>query len=171
MQLQPLIDADLPALFDFEQRNWDYFSQHVPARPDSYREYASFCQTQRELLAERDTGATALFVAYENDTLIARGNLVDITKSTADIGYRVCQSWTGKGLATKIVTQLIEIAIKRGLSELTATVSHTNPASEKVLTKTGFEYLRTEIDAFELNGQSVNFRYFRKTLTKPLEAK
>ncbi len=161
--IKPLSKDDYQALFAFEQDNWNYFSQFIPPRPDSYRDYQSFCHIQDELLAEQSEGKIAFFVLYnDNNQIIARVNLRDFTDNSASLGYRVCQSVAGQGVATAIVKQIIQQARLMNLEKLTAIVMNNNPASKKVLLNNGFNHSHTEKNAYEFNGEMMDFFYFVK---------
>lgn len=166
-EIQPLSMTHYSDLFDFEQRNWDYFTQFIPARPESYRDYESFCHAQNMLLMEQSAGKIAFFVLYDkaheekqSRKIIARVNLRDISKGTASLGYRMCESVIGKGVATECVSQIIVQAKKLKLHRLNAVVLLNNPASKRVLIKSGFEYSHTEKNAYEFKGEWLEAEHF-----------
>jgi RimJ/RimL family protein N-acetyltransferase len=57
----------------------------------------------------------------------------------AEIGYWLAEEAWGRGYASTITAQLIKLARQIGLHKLTATAALTNPASKKVLEKSGFQ--------------------------------
>lgn len=58
---------------------------------------------------------------------------------TAEIGYSVAEDWRGQGLATEIVSGLIQQAASTGMvRRLIAHVRPSNPASRQVLLRNGF---------------------------------
>jgi [ribosomal protein S5]-alanine N-acetyltransferase len=92
------------------------------------------------LLAEQETGLCAFHVLLAEDgSVLGRFNLVDLVDGTADLGYRVAQRATGRGVATATVRELCRLAAARyGLDTLCAATSHENTASQRVLAKAGF---------------------------------
>jgi [ribosomal protein S5]-alanine N-acetyltransferase len=56
-----------------------------------------------------------------------------------EIGYGVVPAAQGRGVATAAVGLLVDRVRERGVSKVAAEVLHTNPASQRVLTKLGFE--------------------------------
>ena len=80
------------------------------------------------------------FLRVDDDgEVIGRFNLYDVEDGSAKLGYRVALCAVGQGIATAAVRELCEIAPSLGLHTLTAATSHGNVASQKVLTKAGFE--------------------------------
>ena len=68
-----------------------------------------------------------------------RFNLYRFQDGTAELGYRVAQHAAGRGVATATVRELCRLAAaEHGLRTVRAATSHTNAASQKVLTKAGF---------------------------------
>ena len=66
-------------------------------------------------------------------------NLIDLEDGRAELGYRIAEKWTGKGLATAAVRAIIEVAATEyGLTALWAGASDHNAASQTVLTRAGF---------------------------------
>lgn len=164
IEITPLAKDLYQDLFKFEQYNWDYFAQTIGARPDSYRHYDSFVGTQNDILQQQAKSDIAFYLIYQRGKLVGRINLRDISSSEANLGYRICQSACGKGIATAAVGNMLTIAPQLGIKRIHAVVSETNPASEKVLLKNGFEYSYTENDAVSLNDTMINIRHFYKLI-------
>ena len=75
----------------------------------------------------------------EDGSVLGRFNLILAGDGTAELGYRVAQHAAGRGLATATVRELCRLAAARhGLRTLRAATSCENIASQKVLTKAGF---------------------------------
>lgn len=164
IEVIPLSENVYQDLFKFEQYNWNYFAQKVGERPDSYRHYDSFISDQEDVLQEQAKGGIAFYVIYQHDKLVGRINLRDISNSNASLGYRICQSEGGKGIATLAVKKIIAVAIQIGIKRINAVVSETNSASEKVLLKNGFKYSHTENEAVNLNDTMISVKHFYKLL-------
>lgn len=164
IKITPLAKNSYQDLFKFEQDNWDYFSGIVGARPDSYRNYDSFVRVQNDILQQQAKGDIAFYLIYQQDKLVGRINLRDIRNGKANLGYRICQSASGIGIATLAVDKIVNIAPQLAIKRINAVVSETNPASEKVLLKNGFQYSHTENNAVMLNDIMINIRHFYKLL-------
>jgi ribosomal-protein-alanine N-acetyltransferase len=91
-------------------------------------------------------------------TVAGRINLVDVENGSANLGYRIAERATGRGLATHAVHQVCEIAAgEYGLVELRAAATRDNAASQAVLARTGFVY----VGDTTLNGRPA-LRYLRR---------
>lgn len=134
-QLRPDHEA---AVLAFEQANRAYFVGYIGDRGDDY--FAEFAQRFRALLAEQDAGVCAFFLLVDADgTVVGRFNLYDLEDGGADVGYRVAQRVSGRGVATSGLRELCRIAEEQyGLRRLRAAISDTNFASQRVVAKVGF---------------------------------
>ncbi|MET9785180.1 GNAT family N-acetyltransferase [Streptomyces canus] len=127
-----------PAVQAFELANREYFATFVSDRGDEF--FERFTDRFNALLTEQDAGTCAFHVLVAEDgSVLGRFNLVDIENGIADLGYRVAQHATGRGVATATVRELCRRAATRyGLDTLCAATSHENTASQRVLAKAGF---------------------------------
>lgn len=149
LSLLSLDDAE--QLFAFEKDNKEFFESFVPPRPDTYFRYEDFCETLEVLLEEQDDRRSLFYlIKDENGQIIGRMNLVDIdwvTKSS-NIGYRVGQHFSGKGVAVKGLQMLISESKKMGLKELRAKTTSNNFPSQKVLDRCLFQKETEEMGDF-----------------------
>ncbi|MFF0745092.1 GNAT family N-acetyltransferase [Streptomyces sp. NPDC004111] len=137
-ELQPLRAEHAPALLAFERANRAYFAAAVPDRGDAC--FAEFADRHDALLAEQATGTIAFhLLVAEDGEVLGRFNLVDLADGTAEVGYRLAEKATGRGLATRAVRELLVLAAGRyGLHTLHARTTLDNTASRAVLDRTGF---------------------------------
>lgn len=141
-ELQLLRLDHAPALLAFEQENRAYFAASIPDRGDSY--FTDFAVRHGDLLTEQGAGLHYFHVLVSGDgetadEVIGRFNLVDVADGSADLGYRMAEKATGKGLATEAVRSVCVLAAENyGLTSLRAMTTHDNPASRAVLDRTGF---------------------------------
>ncbi|MFE7314415.1 GNAT family N-acetyltransferase [Streptomyces sp. NPDC057555] len=137
-ELKRLHADHAPAVLAFELVNRAYFAAAVPDRGDDF--FAQFTDRYNALLAEQEAGICAFHVLVAEDgSVLGRFNLVDIEDHTAELGYRVAQHLTGRGVATAAVRELCRLAAAQyGLRTLRAATVHQNVASQKVLIKAGF---------------------------------
>lgn len=122
----------------FEVENREYFASHIADRGDAY--FAEFAARHQELLTDQEAGQLHFHVLVEDDgRVIGRVNLVDVADGSAELGYRIAERATGRGLATAAVLELCALAERDyGLTELRAGTSVANKASQIVLTRSGF---------------------------------
>ncbi|NDL56587.1 GNAT family N-acetyltransferase [Phytoactinopolyspora mesophila] len=138
MRLERLRPDHAQALLTFEQENRAYFARSVPDRGDAY--FAEFSARHHALLDEQDTGSIHFhLVLDEDDVVVGRVNLVDVAGGTAELGYRIAESASGKGVAKAAVREVCRLAAETyELVTLTAVTTHDNPASKAVLEGSGF---------------------------------
>ncbi|HCH33267.1 MAG TPA: N-acetyltransferase [Oceanospirillaceae bacterium] len=167
MKLEQLEKIHYQALHHFELRNVAWFESLVPPRPKSYETFEGFSKATDLLLEQQASGECSLYVATSEDQVVLRANITNIHGSLGSVGYRVCGSYVGKGLATKALSSLICIAQHDlGLKQLSAIATMNNLASIRVLEKLGFDQVKIEDNALEMNGEILSFIHFIKPLDK-----
>ncbi|MFG2056438.1 GNAT family N-acetyltransferase [Micromonospora sp. NPDC048930] len=137
-ELQRLDARHAPALLRFERENRAYFARFVPDRGDDY--FTGFAARHAELLAEQETGRCHFHLLVDDDgSILGRFNLVDVADGSAELGYRVAERATGRGVAQDGVRRVCELARDAyGLRRLVASAALANPASLAVLRRSGF---------------------------------
>ncbi|MFE0590587.1 GNAT family N-acetyltransferase [Micromonospora echinospora] len=137
-ELQQLEPRHAPALLRFERENRAYFARFVPDRGDDY--FAGFTARHAALLAEQAAGRCRFHVLVdEAGGVLGRFNLVDIAEGSADLGFRVAERATGRGVASDGVRTVCVLARDRyGLRRLFASAALHNAGSLAVLRRTGF---------------------------------
>ncbi|WP_405439962.1 GNAT family N-acetyltransferase [Streptomyces avidinii] len=137
-ELQPLSFDHAPALLAFERENRAYFAASVPDRGDRY--FADFDERHAALMAEQAAGACFFHVLVDGGgEVVGRVNLVDVADGSAELGYRIAERATGRGLATAAVREARGLAVARyGLTALRAVTTLDNAGSRTVLARTGF---------------------------------
>nr|WP_202885941.1 GNAT family N-acetyltransferase [Kribbella sandramycini] len=126
------------ALLAFELDNRAYFARSIADRGDAF--FANFTAVLADRLAEQATGDCQFHVLVDAaGAVVGRVNLVDLASGSAELGYRIAESATGRGLATAAVRAVARLAATDyGLHRLTAGTSSANAASRAVLERTGF---------------------------------
>ena len=101
--LQRLRRDHAPAILAFETANRAYFAASISDRGDEFFEH--FEERHDALLAEQEAGVGAYYVLVDDDgSILGRFNLVFVGEGVAELGYRVAQHATGRGVATAAVT-------------------------------------------------------------------
>ncbi|WP_405682541.1 GNAT family N-acetyltransferase [Streptomyces sp. NBC_01238] len=129
----------------------DTYARHTYGRPADGRRagrtadrYGGRTARHAALLAEQAAGTCHFHVLVDTDSgsegeILGRFNLVDVVDGAAELGYRIAEKATGRGLATAAVRRLCAPAAEEyGLTTLRASTTHDTPASQTVLTRTGF---------------------------------
>ena len=133
--LVPLDLSDARSLWQFEIDNRDWFERWVGPRPDSYWQYDSLRRVIRAQVADSDH---MYLIKSGTGDILGRLNLTAITGGTAQLGYRIARTASGRGVATRAVTLALPMARHAGIWALEARVADNNPASVQVLVRTGF---------------------------------
>ena len=137
-ELKRLDAGHAPAVLAFELANRSYFAASIPDRGDDF--FDQFTDRYNASLAEHEAGICAFYVLVAEDgSVLGRFNLYDLEDGTARLGYRVAERVAGRGVATATVREVCQLAAAQyGLHTLRAATTHSNVASQKVLTKAGF---------------------------------
>ncbi|GHJ92742.1 N-acetyltransferase [Streptomyces sp. NE5-10] len=136
--LERLRPDHAPALLVFERENRAFFAATVADRGDAY--FAEFDVRLRALLDEQEEGTVHFHVLVAEDgAILGRINLVDVADGAAELGYRIAEAATGRGLATRGVLEVCRLAVEEyGLRRLYAGAAKENAASRAVLARVGF---------------------------------
>ncbi|GIE31045.1 hypothetical protein Ait01nite_040900 [Actinoplanes italicus] len=135
-----------PALLEFEVANRAWFARSIPDRGDAY--FAEFDARHAALLAEQATGLCHFHVLVdEAGAIVGRFNLVDVAEGGAELGFRMAERSTGRGLAKLGVRRICDAARDEyGLQWLNARARPWNTGSLGVLRSTGFRVVRADDD-------------------------
>lgn len=151
--------SDGPDIAAFEWENRNYFARSISDRGDAY--FTHFDEEFMALLESQENGLLANYLARDpSGALLGRFNLYHITNGTADVGYRMAEAFTGRGLATAGLIALCQrAATEHHLHTLVARTSETNVASQRVLERAGF--LRVGAADPTLVGGKAGYHYER----------
>ncbi|MCF6137746.1 GNAT family N-acetyltransferase [Pseudalkalibacillus berkeleyi] len=157
--------SDAEDLYQFELENRDFFERSVPSRGDDYYKPEIFKARHKKLIEEQtQKGSRFYLIKNETGSILGRINLVmDESHSIGDLGYRVGQIHTGKGIVTQALKLLLEDLIDLEIKQVNAQTTTNNIASRRILEKNGFEYVGNDEDYFEMNGQMLQFVYYAWT--------
>ncbi|SDC77385.1 GNAT family N-acetyltransferase [Shouchella lonarensis] len=140
INITPLQESDTEALFQFEQRHRAYFRQFVPDRGEDYYDPATFVEQQQSLLAEQRDGTSYFYlIKTKIDEIAGRINLVDVNKAkrSAELGYRVGETYVGKGVASAALSHLLR-DLPAEIDIIQAKTTPDNRGSQKVMERNGF---------------------------------
>jgi ribosomal-protein-alanine N-acetyltransferase len=138
----------------------------VPSRGEDYYKPEIFNKRHEALLEEQAQGSSYFYLIKDkNGSILGRINLVDIDESQkiGHLGYRVGKSHIGKGIAAKALKLLLETVTNKDLKQIKAKTTDNNIASQKILEKNGFEYIASNDEIIEMNGQKLKFVHYSWT--------
>jgi len=162
---ETLSEKHLDLLFQFELANREWFESMISPREDDFYTMAGIKMHIFDSVINMQLGTHYSGVLMQNDQIVARGNLKDISVKMykASVGYRVAEHYTGNGCASYCLTELQRIAGDVYLlKELEALVLDNNPASKAVLQKRGFNAENHKANFMELNNVKLGCTTFKK---------
>lgn len=165
MELRLLSEDYYRKLFDFEVRNRTWFEKLVPSRSPDYFIYDKFKKIISGLISEQKNGEGLFYLILINHRVVGRVNFTNIHKHIADLGYRICESISARGITFVAIREAIDLVHQDfGIVRINAKTTDNNRASIKIMEKTGFEYIKTIDNAVTLNGKTLNFICYRLTI-------
>lgn len=161
MELEKLATHHVNQLLDFELINKLWFDSLIEPRADDFYSIHGVTAHVDTLIQQMNAGTAFSSVLIKNNAIVARANLKNMSSNSAYIGYRVGKNFTGQGIASYCLSQLIEKAQNEfGLKRLKAQVLDNNPASKRVLEKFGFQPTETLPNFLTLNDQEYSCTEF-----------
>jgi ribosomal-protein-alanine N-acetyltransferase len=154
-------------LLNFELTNQAWFESTIPARDSHFYSERGITDHIEECLElyENDE-MLPMLIRDGSQAIIGRINLhcLNVDSLSAHLGYRIAQSETGKGVATKATQKLLSLCDSRyHLETLVAFAATENLASQRVLINNQFIKTRTHSNYTKLNGKLIHcIEYHRK---------
>lgn len=154
--VQPRID-DVDEILAFELENRAYFEASVNARPSDYYSPRGVAAAIESSVAEAiDDQAYQYLIRDEDAVLVGRINLSRVRRAhfhSAEVGYRVARSMGGRGVASRAVQEVLDIAFRdKKLLRIEAMARPENVGSVRVLERNGFVAFGRSSRSFELRG-------------------
>jgi [ribosomal protein S5]-alanine N-acetyltransferase len=166
--LRPLNSDDAPALLDAYVRNREHLRPFDPERPDSFWTLDGQRTRLDSLMQQQAEGTLLLFAMQRDDLVVGCASLNSIAFGplcSANLGYWVDVAEVGRGLASAVVGAVCHIADRDlGLHRVQASTNPANVASQRVLTKNGFERFGTARNYLYINGRWQDSHLFERTL-------
>ncbi len=157
-ELQLLRADHADRLLTFETDNRAFFARTVDDRGDDY--FTTFPDHHQAVLDDQAKGSLRFHVLVADDgEILGRFNLYDLENGTAELGFRLAEKATGKGVATAAVRELCDRAKGYGLRSLRACADVSNRGSRRVLQRAGFvqtgetSFWRNLYDEFLIGGE------------------
>jgi ribosomal-protein-alanine N-acetyltransferase len=142
VQLRIATLDDATGLADAYTRSWDHLKPWEPDRPDSWFTPAGQRERLTGSLERYKDGRTVPWVLAEGDRIVGAFTLSDLVPGpfrSASLGYWLAVDAVGRGLATRAVQTVAEIAdTELKLHRIEASTLTNNAASQRVLQRTGF---------------------------------
>lgn len=133
----------------------DYFPHpYAIADADAFIAYCMGQSTQTDF---------AIDIAGEAVGAIGLMPRSDVQRVSAEVGYWLGEDFWGRGIATRVMTDFTEYVFRTtDYMNLFATVFSTNPASMRVLEKSGFGFVGVMHGAAVKNGRIIDLHIYEK---------
>ncbi|WP_329166154.1 GNAT family N-acetyltransferase [Streptomyces sp. NBC_01387] len=162
--------SDAEPLAAAYRRNREHLRPWEPDRPESFFTGAGQLDRLRSTLADRDAGRVLPWVMEETTSgrLVGTITLNSIALGpfrSATLGYWVDAGCTGRGVASGAVEEMCRVARDElGLHRVEAGTLLDNVASQRVLTRCGFEPYGVAPRYLHINGEWRDHRLFQRIL-------
>ncbi|UTH72793.1 GNAT family N-acetyltransferase [Chromobacterium sp. IIBBL 290-4] len=157
ISLKPPLLEDAAVLLDFELANRAYFEHWINARQPAFYSLDGVRGSIATAQAERESGSAYQYLIWQGGAIAGRINLRGVERHyfhKAELGYRVGEAHVGRGVASKALASLCELAFgELGLARLEATVRPANAGSLKVLERNGFSVFGKAERSMLLHGE------------------
>ena len=158
MELKAVSQKDAPAFFHVIQENQNFFAEFEFSAP-SFTSLETVEEAISHLATLSENGKGATYGYWVNQILagLFKVNAVDWSNRSADIGFWMSQTSTGKGLAYAALYALRDTCIQTlALKKLTASTAISNQKSQKLLLKAGFKNIKLIKSNFVIRGKEVD---------------
>ncbi|MGI5245286.1 GNAT family N-acetyltransferase [Dactylosporangium sp. CA-139066] len=163
--LRPIELTDAPSLRETSLRNLDRFRRSSPRQPDSFWTPEGQRERVEKAVARNESGEAYCCVIARDDAVLGLVTLSTIVRGpfcSTSIGYWIDHLEEGRGIVTAAVGAACATAADDlGLHRVEASTLPDNVASQRVLTKNGFEQFGRARDYLFLDGawqESVPFQ-------------
>ncbi|MCJ8301013.1 MAG: GNAT family N-acetyltransferase [Pseudomonadales bacterium] len=160
-QLQVLQTEHWQTLLKFELDNQQWFEKWIEPRSKGFYQRQNFLQNIKNLVRQRPDADYAMYLLLDAKNILGRFNIINIEQKKAEIGYRLAERATGKGIATTgLQALMVEAKNKLKLQQLTARVAIDNIASQKVLLNNGFVQQQSADNYVLVNAVEIEILHF-----------
>jgi ribosomal-protein-alanine N-acetyltransferase len=160
MILRPLTSADAGELAALLVENREFLAPFEPVRDDRF----FTIDAQRERVENERSEAFAILAGDRIAGTVTISNIVHGPFQSATLGYWVAERLGGRGLATRAVAEVVEIAFDElELHRLEAATLVDNLPSRRVLEKNGFEPIGLAHRYLEVAGEWRDHLLFQRT--------
>ena len=160
-QLKVLQTEHWQRLLEFELDNQQWFEKWISPRPEGFYQRQVFLQNIKSLVRQSPDANYAMYLYFDAQHILGRFNIINIDQKIAEIGYRLAERATGKGIATTgLQALMVEAKNRLKLQQLTARVTIDNLASQKVLLNNGFVQQQSTDNFILVNAVEIEVLHF-----------
>jgi ribosomal-protein-alanine N-acetyltransferase len=155
---------DYVNISDYYLRNESHFKLWQPKTAHDFHSVGNWKERIEHYLSSQSEGAGYYFVATENGNIYGHCSLSQVTRGVfqaAYMGYGVCHTYEGKGVAFELALNAIKFAFSEAkLHRIMANYMPHNNRSAKLLIRLGFKR-----EGFARNYLKINGRWENHVLT------
>jgi ribosomal-protein-alanine N-acetyltransferase len=160
MVIRALTPDDAGELAALLVENRDFLAPFEPARDDRYFTASG----QREAIEDETSRSFGILVAGRIGGTVALSNIVRGPFQSATLGYWVAERLNGRGLATRAVGEVVDLAFgELDLHRLEAATLVDNVRSQRVLEKNSFEPIGLARRYLRIAGEWRDHLLFQRT--------
>jgi [ribosomal protein S5]-alanine N-acetyltransferase len=165
--IRPLEARDAAPLLELRLENREFMEPFDPERPESFYTLDGQREIVQTAVARREADAQYVYAILDDGEVagtISISNVVRGAFQSANVGYWVDRRRNGRGLATRAVASIVEIAFgELGLHRLEAGTLVDNVASQRVLEKNRFRRFGVAPDYLLIAGRWQDHVLFQRT--------
>ncbi|MFM7390288.1 MAG: GNAT family N-acetyltransferase [Vampirovibrionales bacterium] len=161
--LRLLRPDDAPAMVRIAQKPAVAASVAVIPTPYTLDDALAWIQLAQSEALQQRSRVFGVVLASDSQCFIGNAGIhrASPTHPQAEVGYWLDEAYWGQGLATELLHALCNTAFtEMGISELTATVAVSNIASQRVLSKAGFQQGDICLVQTRTHEQRPSYRYY-----------
>jgi ribosomal-protein-alanine N-acetyltransferase len=160
MMIRPLTSEDASELAALLVENREFLAPFEPVRDERFFTTGG----QRERIESDGSQAFAILAEDRIAGTVTMSSIVHGPFQSATLGYWVAERLSGRGLATRAVGEVLEIAFgELGLHRLEAATLVDNVPSQRVLEKNGFEPIGLARRYLQVAGEWRDHLLFQRT--------
>ncbi len=156
--IEPVSKQNASEIYMFENENRAFFESTLPSRGDDYYVTSNFENIIDSICEEQKAEILYMnIIRNESNEMVGRINLFPIQMEpyscAFELGYRIGEAHQGKGYASEAVKRLTKLAFATyGIDYIQALTSPNNIASQIILIKNGYVFIKRIPNDVEVNG-------------------
>ena len=156
--IEPVSKQNAKEIYKFEVENRAFFESTLPSRGDNYYVIEHFENTIDSICEDQKSENLYMnIIRNASNEMVGRINLFPIQMEphnrAFELGYRIGEAHQGNGYASEAVRQLTKLAFDTyGIDYIQALTSPNNIASQIILIKNGFAFIKRILNDVEVNG-------------------
>jgi ribosomal-protein-alanine N-acetyltransferase len=171
VDIRPLAVTDARMMAQLYADNRDFLAPLEPLRPEAFYTFEGQRRHIAQLTDRRSSGTAYPYVVVAGKNIVGAINLSNVVRGafqSANVGYWVAESHSGKGYATRALGLMCERAFgELALHRVEAGTLLHNVASQRVIEKNGFTRIGVAPRYLQIAGTWSDHVLFQRTADDP----